>query len=93
MCTGGACSNSEVEYYRIEGEKSKLLGASLPDSLDTLPSELRRRRIKIGRLARDNDALANFPARSPDMTPNDYFLWGTLKALVYSRAVGTTKIN
>lgn len=26
----------------------------------------------------------NWPARSPDLTPLDYFLWGALKAIVYS---------
>lgn len=25
-----------------------------------------------------------WPARSPDLTPNDYFLWGYLKSMVYS---------
>lgn len=40
-------------------------------------------------LGRGNDAPAHWPARSPDMTPMDYFLWGTLKSLVYSRPVDT----
>lgn len=40
-------------------------------------------------IGRGNDAPVNWPPRSPDMTPMDYFLWGTLKEMVYSRSVNT----
>jgi hypothetical protein len=30
-----------------------------------------------------------WPARSPDLTPCDFFLWGFLKAKVYARRPGT----
>lgn len=40
-------------------------------------------------IGRGNDAPVNWPPRSPDMTPLDYFLWGALKAMVYSRPVNT----
>lgn len=38
-------------------------------------------------IGRGNDAPVNWPPRSPDLTPLDYFLWGTLKNMVYSRPV------
>ena len=31
----------------------------------------------------------SWPARSPDLTPCDFFLWGYLKAKVYARRPGT----
>lgn len=38
-------------------------------------------------IGRGNDAPVKWPPRSPDMTPLDYFLWGSLKTLVYSRPI------
>lgn len=34
-------------------------------------------------------ALAQWPSRSPDLTPLDFYLWGRLKAIVYSTPVNT----
>lgn len=31
--------------------------------------------------------LENWPARSPDMNPQDFYLWGYLKALIYKTPV------
>lgn len=39
-------------------------------------------------IGRGSNVLA-WPARSPDLTPLDFFLWGTLKEKVYSRPVNT----
>ena len=33
----------------------------------------------------------SWPARSPDLTPCDFFLWGKLKAKVYAHRPGTTE--
>ena len=38
-------------------------------------------------IGRGNDAPVKWPPRSPDMTPLDYFLWGSLKTIVYSRPI------
>lgn len=40
-------------------------------------------------IGRGNNAPANWPPRSPDLTPMDYFLWGKLKTMVYSNPVNT----
>ena len=34
--------------------------------------------------ARHGDGNLNWPLRSPDLAPCDYFLWGYLKSLVYN---------
>lgn len=34
-----------------------------------------------------------WPARSPDLTPLDFFLWGRIKALVYDDGNGPTNVN
>lgn len=39
------------------------------------------------RIGREKDAPANWQPRSPDLMPMDYFLWGTLKEIAYSRLV------
>lgn len=41
----------------------------------------------IGR--RGRDVPVEWPARSPDLTPMDYFFWGALKNKVYATPVGT----
>ena len=35
------------------------------------------------------DLVAAWPARSPDLTPMDFFLWGHIKTLVYETPVET----
>lgn len=40
-------------------------------------------------IGRGQDAPVRWPPRSPDITPLDYFLWGTVKSMVYSRPVNT----
>lgn len=40
-------------------------------------------------IGRGDDAPRNWPARSPDLTPCDYFLWGALKTEVYLTPVNT----
>ncbi|XP_066261268.1 uncharacterized protein [Euwallacea similis] len=38
-------------------------------------------------IGRGNNAPVQWPPRSPDMTPMDYFFWGSLKEKVYSTSV------
>lgn len=38
-------------------------------------------------IGRGNDAPVNWPPRSPDLTPMDYFLWGHLKSTVFREPV------
>jgi len=38
-------------------------------------------------IGRGNDAPVNWPPRSPDLNPLDYFLWGHLKSVVYKTPV------
>lgn len=38
-------------------------------------------------IGRGNDAPVKWPARSPDLTPLDYFFWGHLKSIVYMTPV------
>jgi len=33
-----------------------------------------------------------FPPRSPDLTPLDFYLWGTLKDVVYLRKLATLAV-
>jgi Transposase. len=40
-------------------------------------------------IGRGNDAPVHWPPRSPDITPMDFFLWGTVKSLVYAKPVNT----
>lgn len=37
----------------------------------------------IGRATNNDNQLTNWPARSPDLSPLDYYLWGRLKEIVY----------
>ena len=37
----------------------------------------------IGRATYNDNQFTNWPARSPDLTPLDYYLWGRLKEIVY----------
>ena len=39
-----------------------------------------------------NQGPFHWPARSPDLTPLDFFIWGTIKDKVYARPI-TTKEN
>ncbi|XP_066141312.1 uncharacterized protein [Euwallacea fornicatus] len=38
-------------------------------------------------IGRGNDAPVQWPPRSPDLTPCDFFLWGFLKSKVYSTSI------
>lgn len=38
-------------------------------------------------IGRGNDAPVNWPPRSPDLTPCDFFLWGHIKSVVYKTPV------
>ena len=38
-------------------------------------------------IGRGNDAPVKWPARSPDLTPCDFFLWSAMKTKVYSSPV------
>lgn len=38
-------------------------------------------------IGRGNDAPIHWPARSPDLTPCDFFMWGAVKSKVYSSPV------
>lgn len=40
----------------------------------------------IGRHGPDEDGIA-WPARSPDLTPCDFYLWGRIKAIVYKERI------
>lgn len=40
-------------------------------------------------IGRGEDAPIKWPARSPDLTPCDFFVWGTLKTNVYKTPVAT----
>lgn len=40
-------------------------------------------------IGRGNDAPINWPARSPDLNPLDFFFWGTLKNKVYAVEIET----
>lgn len=40
-------------------------------------------------IGRGADAPIKWPARSPDLTPCDYFLWGALKSKVYASAINS----
>ncbi|EFN72314.1 hypothetical protein EAG_00021, partial [Camponotus floridanus] len=45
-----------------------------------------------GRWIGRNGPTINWPARSPDLTPLDFFLWGKLKEEIY-KEVPTTQEN
>lgn len=40
-------------------------------------------------MGRGEDAPVNWPVRSPDLNPCDYFLWGAIKSEVYATPVAT----
>jgi len=42
----------------------------------------------IGRGAEQSGGLKDWPPRSPDLTPLDYFLWGYVKSECYKLALG-----
>ena len=39
--------------------------------------------FNIGRTGQEDDALKQWPPRSPDLTPYDFFLWGFVKDTVF----------
>lgn len=43
-------------------------------------------------IGRGNDAPIKWPARSPDLTPCDYFLWGAIKTKVYSSPIESEEV-
>ena len=39
--------------------------------------------FNIGRTGQEEDALMRWPPRSPDLTPYDFFFWGSVKDTVF----------
>jgi hypothetical protein len=47
----------------------------------------------IGFIGNEELALHFWPPRSPDLTPNDFFLWGLVKEAVYVQILPTTLVD
>ena len=63
---------SQRTWFQQDGATSHTSNVSLPRVREIFPGKLISRRGDI-----------NWPSRSPDLTPMDFFLWGFLKSKVY----------
>ncbi|GFW76224.1 putative DD41D transposase [Trichonephila clavipes] len=64
-------------------EKSKIKGAVVPTS-HTARATIDLLKDTLGDRLISNFGPVNWPPRSCDLTPLDYFLWGYVKSLVYA---------